>query len=248
MPYVPEFTFMEGSPGLSPDDVAHVFIPGRGRNADATGISPESEDRVVVGAEFYASRRANPTTQRSLGNFVCAGYKSPADSNGEPWRHPVDHYNGPTFTGKPEAFGMNDVLDQINPSLLEDFGYGVPVGRRRLEPFSIDTVTNFAQAEALRLFGDNEDPVIIAAQAGHLERILKHVAPKILRRPYLGLVVPVAPGSEDTDSWSARAFSRVVTIGVDARRQSADYVLHRTTRQVGAVWGMKLQAQRLIPR
>ncbi|MEU4691049.1 ElyC/SanA/YdcF family protein [Actinoplanes sp. NPDC023714] len=160
------FEVLAGTPGLTLSQVAHVLIPGHGRNADATGLTPRGEARCRAAASL-----------RLPGRIVCAGYKSPIDHKGTPWSTP--DAPGETFQGVPEADLMRSWL----------LSAGIPDETIHVERHSIDTVTNLLRAEHEGHFGD-DGPVAIVAQPGHLRRILSVVAPRTLRRPYLGVVVP----------------------------------------------------------
>jgi hypothetical protein len=164
-----ELQVLSGTPGLTLDQVAHVLVPGHGRSADGAGLNPGGADRCRIALAVH----------RHLGRglIVCAGYKSPVDGKGEPWTTP--EAPGETFHGVPEADLMRGWLVDAgaNPDVI------------RVERRSIDTVTNLLRAEHEGHFGDG-GPVAIVAQRGHLSRILTVVAPRTLRRAFLGVVVP----------------------------------------------------------
>ncbi|MEV6306857.1 ElyC/SanA/YdcF family protein [Actinoplanes sp. NPDC051861] len=157
------FEVLPGTPGLTLASVAHVLVPGHGRNASASALTPGGEARCRLAASL-----ALP------GVIVCAGYKSPIDHKGTPFAAA----SGEVFRGVPEADLMRAWL----------VAAGVPEHVIRVERHSVDTVTNLLRAEYEGHFGDNR-PVAIIAQRGHLRRILT-LAPRLLRRPFLGVVVP----------------------------------------------------------
>jgi hypothetical protein len=164
-----ELHVLPGTPGLTLDQVAHVLVPGHGRSADGTGLNPGGADRCRIALALH--------NHLGRGLIVCAGYKSPVDGKGDAWTTP--EAPGETFRGVPEADLMRDWL----------LGAGADPDVIRVERRSIDTVTNLLRAEHEGHFGDGR-PVAIVAQRGHLGRILSVVAPRTLRRGYLGVVVP----------------------------------------------------------
>ena len=208
------FEVIDGSAGLTLDEVAHIMVPGRGRDATGVGISWKSAERTDYAATLYVAE----AFEDREGLMVLSGNKTPGDKR----------------PGIPEAEGMNNRLDQIAPELLALYGRTVPVANRRLEARSIDTVTNFTQTEAHLLFGDDR-PVAIVSHAQHLERILRYVAPKTLRRDYIGVVVPEASDQVDVDTKAAEIVSKTVLFGV---RKSLDRerMLRITDRRARAIW------------
>src|SRR5882762_4785672 len=132
------FELVPGTPGLTLDDVAHIIVPGGGRRRDGDVLSAASLDRVHLAGSVYSRQRLD----RRAGRIVCSGYKTPADSRGARWS-PAD---APTefFSGIPEA----DLMRQVLVSL------GMRADSIRVERHSVDTVTNFARAEAEGHFGD----------------------------------------------------------------------------------------------
>jgi hypothetical protein len=78
------YSIMEGSPGVRPGDVAHILIPGRGRDATGRGLTSDGEERVDAAAAFLRTMTVLD------GVVVCSGYKSPADHAGERWKGPGD--------------------------------------------------------------------------------------------------------------------------------------------------------------
>ncbi|MBP1781883.1 hypothetical protein J3R08_001733 [Micromonospora sp. HB375] len=166
-----EFHVLAGTLGLTLDDVSHLLVPGRGRAASGIELTPGGIDRVRTAALLYQVVAVRG------GRIVCSGYKSPADNGGRPWSPPDCPQE--SFLGVPEA-------DLMRRELLR---MGVPELAVRVERHSIDTVTNFLRSELEGHFGDGA-PVAIVAQRGHLRRMLSIIAPRTLRRPYLGVVVP----------------------------------------------------------
>ncbi|GIF11744.1 DUF218 domain-containing protein [Actinoplanes teichomyceticus] len=162
---------LPGTRGLTLDQVAHVLVPGRGRDATGLGLTPAAAARVAVAASLYRRIGARG------GRIVCSGYKSPADGKGPPWTTP--EAVGEVFRGRPEADAMRSELVAL----------GIDPDRVRPERRSIDTVTNLIRSEHEGHFGDPR-PVAIVSQRAHLHRILAVIAPRALRRPYLGVVVP----------------------------------------------------------
>ncbi|MEV6345993.1 ElyC/SanA/YdcF family protein [Actinoplanes sp. NPDC051851] len=167
-----EFEVMAGTPGLTLDQVAHILVPGRGRAADGFGITPEGAERVAVAAALFAE-----VVAARDGVVVCSGYKSPSDLTGAPWTTP--EAPGEIFQGRPEADAM----------VAELIASGLASSRVRPERHSLDTVTNLLRSEHEGHFGDAR-PVAIVSHRSHLRRILSVIAPRTLRRPYLGVAVP----------------------------------------------------------
>lgn len=204
-----------GTPGLSLDQVAHVLVPGHGRNHDASGLTPGGADRCCTALAVHSALSPG-------GVIVCSGYKSPADRKGA-----VIHLDLPpgssagraVFQGVPEADLMRDWLlaAGADPAVL------------RVERQSVDTVTNLLRAEHEGHFGDDR-PVAIVAQRGHLRRILSVVAPRTLRRPYLGVVVP---GGAPRESPLAVPMSRLIIAGLPADPAAA---ITTATRRAERLW------------
>jgi hypothetical protein len=208
----PLYQFTEGSPGATFGDVSHLIIPGRYRSPDGMGLSDLTEQRVDTAADFYKDKDL-----MSYGGIVVAsGYKNPGDHVGEPWRDE----NGIEYEGIPEAFSMRTRF--LGYRGLE----GVDV---RVEARSVDTVTNFTNSQ--ELFPD-ERPVGIVAQEAHLERILDIVAPKTMRREYVGIVVPELEGHYDKDGLPARLVSRWVARGLTPETANASTIAEARVQNI----------------
>jgi hypothetical protein len=162
-------------PGL-----AHVLVPGRGRDAAGTGLTPSGQDRVAVARMLY-----DIAVRPNNGRVVCSGYKSPSDKKGMDWS-PSDA-SGEVFHGIPEADIMRSELIRL----------GVPESCVYAERHSIDTTSNFLRSEREGWFGDAR-PVAIVAQRAHLNRMLRVIAPRTLRRLYVGVVVPETDECEES--------------------------------------------------
>jgi hypothetical protein len=189
-----EFEVLPGTPGLTLDRVAHVLVPGHGRNHDGSGLTPGGADRCRTALALHLAL-AVP------GLIVCSGHKSPADRKG----------------GLPEADLMRAWLVSAgaDPAVL------------RVERHSVDTVTNLLRSEHEGHFGDDR-PVAVVAQRAHLRRILSVVAPRTLRRPYLGVVVP---GGAPRENPLAAPMSRLITTGLPADAPAAiEAATHRAER------------------
>ncbi len=185
---------IEGLGGVSLYNLAHVLVPGRGRDNSGTGLTPEARDRVTTARMLY-----DLTVRPNKGRIVCSGYKSPADTKGENWS-PADT-PGEAFRGIPEADIMRAELVRL----------GIPETDVYAERHSIDTVTNFLRSEREGWFGDTR-PVAIVAQRSHLLRMLRVIAPRTLRRPYLGVVVPEA--HEHAENPLTRVVSACILTGL----------------------------------
>jgi hypothetical protein len=165
---------IEGRGNVSFPELAHVLVPGRGRDDAGTGLTPLVHAQVATARMLY-DLAVGPNN----GRIICSGYKSPADTKGENWS-PADA-PGEIFRGMPEADIMRTELIRL----------GVPETHVYAERHSIDTTTNFLRSEREGWFGDAR-PVAIVAQRSHLNRMLRVIAPRTLRRLYVGVVVPEA--------------------------------------------------------
>lgn len=216
------YSFVEGSPGVTLDDVAHVMLPGRYRSANGMGSSDLTIRRVDTGANLYIDNEL----ATDGGVIVASGYKNPGDHVGEPWRDAL----GEEFEGVPEAYSMRTRL--LGYWSISDVGI-------RVDPHSIDTVTNFTNTQELY---PDERPVAIAAQAEHLARILEVIAPRTMRRPYVGLVVPELPTQPDKDGLGPRLVSRWVVRGITPETPNAPRIADARIRNV---WRVVATAQSL---
>lgn len=202
---------IEGRSSVSLSDLAHVLVPGRGRDSTGTGLTADARDRVVVARTLY-----DLTVQANKGRIICSGYKSPSDLKGESWSPPDSP--GEVFRGIPEADIMRAELIRL----------GVPETDVYAERHSVDTVTNFLRSEREGWFGDAR-PVAIVAQRSHLERMLRVIAPRTLRRPYLGIVVSEA--QESAENPLASLVSACVLARLPAGDQRAIEVAHRRAQR-----------------
>jgi DUF218 domain len=209
------FEIAEGSRGLRVEEVAHVFIPGRGRNTTGDGLTDSGIARTDQAADFYIDQ----DLESRGGVIVPSGYKTPAENHGKPWC-PEDSPSE-VYIGIPEA-------ELMRRRLLER---GIGATAIRADRHPIDTVTNFTSAEAGGYFPDGR-PVAIVAQEEHLARMLKIIAPRTLRREYLGVVVPET-GPKEHDSIFARMFSRVALLGITPETEDAAEI---TMRRVQRMW------------
>lgn len=203
---------IEGPCTVRLGDLAHVLVPGRGRDDSGTGLSPDARDRVATARMLY-----DLAVRPNRGRIICSGYKSPADAKGENWS-PADT-PGEVFRGIPEADIMRAELIRL----------GVPGSDVYAERRSIDTVTNFLRSEREGWFGDTR-PVAIVAQRSHLRRMLRVIAPRTLRRPYLGVVVPEA--EEGAESPLASLVSACILTGLPAADQRAIRVAQRRAERL----------------
>ncbi|HEX8182504.1 MAG TPA: ElyC/SanA/YdcF family protein [Candidatus Saccharimonadales bacterium] len=212
------YDIMPGTPGLSIDEIAHVIIPGRGRDESGNGLSEHSIARAKHSAEFYNDHKL----ERKMGYLVCTGYKTPAENKGVAWS-PEDTPDE-VYVGVPEADSIKQVLlsQKVNPA------------RIAVERRSIDTVTNFTFSEDGGYFGPNDArPVAIVAQLAHLERMIDVIAPKTLRRDYLGIIVP-EDGEPETDSIPyAKLISKILLTGINPYKKDAAQI---TARRAVKAW------------
>jgi hypothetical protein len=197
------------------EDVAHVLLPGRGRDPSGYDLSEQSRERTIFTAGFYTEQRLADIG----GIIVASGYKTPSDSNGDLWSpedSPDEH-----FLGRPEADSMRLLLIQ----------HGVGHAAIHVERHSIDSVTNFVNSENQGHFPDNR-PTAIIAQREHLNRMVKLIAPKTLRREFLGIVVP-EDGEPDHDSFFAALESRAVLLGI---QPTTPDIVEKTYRRANHIW------------
>ncbi|WP_433794080.1 YdcF family protein [Actinoplanes sp. CA-252034] len=201
-----DFEVLPGTPGLTLDRVAHILVPGHGRNHDGSALTPGGADRCRTALALHT------TLQRGV--IVCSGYKSPADRKG-----PAVALAGETFQGLPEA-------DLMHAWLLSA---GADPSALRVERHSIDTVTNLLRSEHEGHFGDDR-PVAVVTHRGHLRRILAIIAPHTLRRPYLGVVVP---GGAPRENPLATPISRLIAAALPADPAAA---VATATRRSERLW------------
>jgi len=216
-PFEPQI--IEGTPGLKLEEAVHIMLPGRGRSADGESISSQTMDRVAYGARLYHS---GGFAEKS-GVVVCSGYKTPAETLG--MNHLIEDDQGESFwfVGVPEAHSARDLLIRL----------AVPEDVVRREMKSIDTVTNFTRTEYEDHFGEDDDrPVAIVAQESHLERMISEIAPRTLRRDYLGVVVPET-GEKNVDGRAALLVSKLILAGI--QRDTPD-IIEVTDRRARRVW------------
>src|SRR5262249_1136251 len=101
-----KFELISGIDDLALGDVAHLLVPGRGRDSSGVGLNREAFDRVAVARALYES-----VVRPNDGRIVCSGYKSPVDMKGSVWSPP----DAPdeTFLGMPEADIMRSRLIEM---------------------------------------------------------------------------------------------------------------------------------------
>ncbi|WP_436522324.1 ElyC/SanA/YdcF family protein [Actinoplanes sp. HUAS TT8] len=211
-----DFELLPGTAGLTLDRVAHILVPGRGRDDTGFGLTPAAAARVDVAAALFRE-----VVGPRGGRIVCAGYKSPADRKGTPWTTP--DAPGETFQGRPEADAMRATLIAagLNPDSV------------RAERRSVDTVTNLLRAEHESHFGDPR-PVAIVSERTHLDRILTVIAPRALLRPYVGIVVPAF----DRENPIAALVSRLIVTALPADPARSIEVAHRRAELLWRLAGL----------
>lgn len=183
----------------TPEEIGHMIIPGRGRTDNGMSITGSGLDRVITAAEFYHEYQ---WLYRPSQLVIPTGYKSPADLSA----YPVTARElGFETLGIPEAVLMARAL----------LRHRVRSNQIKMEVYSIDTVTNLAYARNFIPLKDKR-PIGIVSQSAHLERILNHVAPRIIKQPVVGIVVPERdPDNPEKDSLLASLFSKWVVRGLD---------------------------------
>jgi hypothetical protein len=212
------FDFM----GASAIDVTHapavhLLIPGGGRESNGVESSPIGIARVETAANFFWHQHLLGKS----GLVVSSGYKSLGEAPAG--RQYIEEIRCRT-DGIPEAVMSDRLLGVL----------GVPKEVRRIEWQSIDTTTNFAFSRLL--LPDDDVPLGIVSQEGHLERILRHIAPKTLDRDFFGVVVPeLNECKPEQDRALAGIFSRAVLAGITPHTPNMDTKVARRA-QVG--WGV----------
>ncbi|GEM_PF-1747155 len=233
-----DFKQLPGPSNIALSETAHILIPGRGRDETGEGLSLHSIDRNELAAKLYFALHPGITAgidpDVDYGNVVPSGYATPGDSNGLEvvlFDEETGSYN--IYHGNPEAYSGSLLLRKR----------GVYQEHISPEMNSIDTVTNFVCSELGGHFGwqDNR-PVAIVAQESHLSRMMKHIAPKTLRRDYIGVIVP-EPQEPDVDSLMATFFSRAVILGLNSNSRD---VVRRTDKRAHMLWQAVLFGQRIM--
>ena len=193
---------VEGKCAVPIAEVEHLLVPGRGRTLDGAALSHKGLERALYAAAVWEELGLT----HKEGVAITCGYKSPGDFGGDPYMIADD----PTvYRGVPEA----DLLARVMQN------EGVPGERLRVERHSIDTVTNLVNAESGGYF-PNGQPVAIVAQEEHLDRIMKHIAPKTLRRDFVGIAVPEIACDRDHDGVLASLASRAVLLGLTPKTEN----------------------------
>lgn len=211
------FKTIEGTPELDLSEVRTIFVPGRGRSADGMNLSQRAIERVDTAAQLYHALD-------QVTYVAVSGYKTPAENKGELWSCHDNPQPDEMYIGVPEAYSARAML-------LER---GVPDYHIAVEPNSIDSVTNIAYCEADATFGPLDEPVAIVAQRQHLNRIMTLIAPKILRHPYMGVIVPET--QPDVDPLTSRLATRLIMTGV--AHDDPNVVARRAHRNARAVWAL----------
>jgi hypothetical protein len=188
-------------------------------------LSPGGMSRVATAVNFYHSHNL----LEKSGIVVSSGYKSPGE-------HPTEKQFIPELgyetDGVPEAVIMDRLMEQQGE---------IPKENRRIEAHSIDTTTNFAFSRSL--FPQDGAPIGIVAQRAHLDRMLEHIAPKILNRPFFGIIVPeIDPKDPETDDKTAALFSRIVLAGLNPESKRLDT---RVERRAKVGWAIGKVVNRL---
>ena len=106
---------------------------------------------------------------------------------------------------------------------------GVPEAYIHAERHSIDTTTNFLRSEREGWFGDAR-PVAIVAQRAHLNRMLRVIAPRTLRRLYIGVVVP------ETDECKESPVASLVSASILTCLPEGLQAIDVAERRAGRLW------------
>lgn len=174
-------------------DVVHLLVLGRGRAGFGDKLTKVALERAKFAAKLYRELHL----ESRGGYIITSGYKSPADDLG------VADVFQKGYDGVPEA-------ELLKRQLVKE---GVPADRIRAENDSIDTVTNLTYVEYRGYFSDNR-PVGVVAQRAHLKRIMYQIAPRILRRQCVGIVVPELQDYEDRDRLLAPCATGLIVFGI----------------------------------
>ncbi len=186
-------SILVGEAPLTLPEVECVIVPARGRSDAGKRLSLLSLDRVDFTMELLHSG-----TLPAVMSVLCSGGWSPGEVQNLrdlPRRYaPIDRVNT-------EAALMRQAF----------IDGGLPAGILSMEDESIDSVTNLVFVEHLGYLPDGA-PVAIVAQKEHLSRFIHIIAPRVLRRPFLGILVPERR-SRDSDSLGARLATRWILRG-----------------------------------
>lgn len=216
-----------GDQQIQPHEVCHLIVPGRGRTADGLDASAISLQRADLAARFFVDHGL----YEKQGTITSSGYKTPADRNGT---LQACHETGGINFGVPEAVSMDRRLE-------ESF---IPAAARIIEPYSIDTVTNFAFARNLL---PDKRPIGIVSHQPHLERILDCIAPRVLNQPFTGIVVPETADMPDPDSVASRIFSRLVLSNIDPNTPHLEEIVMRRVQTGWSFFGFLRHVKNKLP-
>lgn len=198
-------------------DVTYILIPGRGRTVKGDQLTAISVKRVELAAMLFTTLNLNERD----GKIIVTGYKSPADHAGSP----RTSSKGIVTQGVPESEMMANFLEKL----------GIAQDNICIESTSIDTITNLAFAEAQSCFTDNR-AVAIIAQKQHLARIIRVIAPRVLRRDYIGVIAPEGSETVDRDSLLVSLTSRIVLLGVSKRQYNPEQLATLIEKRVRRAW------------
>lgn len=187
------------------EEIRYILVPGRGRGSDGASLTIAAKIRALEAVHVFNKLNL----EQKGGIIITCGYKSPADRAGKN----DEFLQG--YIGVPEADLLRDVI----------VAKGIPSDCVRVERDSIDTVTNLAFVERSGFF-HNEGTVAIIAQRAHLQRIIQCVAPRILKRPFVGIIAGEAT-IKDTDSFWAVAFSKLALVGINQDTMSSADKLYK---------------------
>jgi hypothetical protein len=214
--------FMPGTPGVMPEDVTQVIVHARGRSEDGMGLSPQTIARVEYAAEFFTDHNL---LERG-GSIICSGYRTPRDHNGRRW---VDETTGIVYQGIPEAINSAYMLEDL----------GIPRPNISVEPDGYDTPRCFVRTNPLL----RPDEVAgIVGQPDHLKRMLTQIAPRVMRVPYVGLVVPEGD-VPDPDSWIATLHTGYILRGMTPDNPHLQEIIDKRSERA---WRLVLAADAIL--
>lgn len=202
--------YLEGTKGTTCEDVSHILIPGRGRAGNGDMLTMAATARIKFAAYLY--KRLNLAQRRGV--IVVSGYKSPNDNLGVP------NIFMKGYIGVPEADLMQQQL------VLE----GVPERMIRVERNSVDTAMNLVEVEGSGLLPDM-GAVMIIAQRAQLRRIMRLIAPRILNRDYIGVIVP-EQGTKDKDGLLPFVATLIIMRGIHFTTFNARGIIRKRTNYI----------------
>lgn len=224
-----EYEFVPAFEDVGAHDIAHLVVPGFRRSPDGMGLSDASRLRAYTAAAAYDDLELD----ERRGVIVVSGYKAPNDNAGDYWADG----QGNIFMGRPEAISMRNYITSY---------CHFPTDRVRTEPHSLTTLSSLLRSEQML---PDDRPVGIVAQEKQLDRIMRHVAPRVMgHRGYVGIIAPepaTAEAQEEPVTWRDRLLNRIVAAGI---KEASEYASIRADRRARAIYGIASLTERIRAR